>query len=186
MSYGTNAPDEAIDKAIETAMENKISIFAAAANGGGNELRPYPSKRADGVLAIHASDGLGNDGGISPTPMKNRDNFSTLGIAIPSKWKKQAIDISGTSYATPIAASLAVNMLELARCKLDLSEHQQNMLRKYNGVRQILQLMVGKDIQPRGGYDYIVPEINNKMEEKLRLLIFEMFDCFYKRRIPTR
>jgi hypothetical protein len=67
-------------------------------------------------------------------------------------------------------------MLELARCKLDLSKHQQNMLRKYNGVRQILQLMVGKDIQPRGGYDYIVPEINNKMEEKLRLLIFEMFD----------
>ncbi|PNP42311.1 hypothetical protein TGAMA5MH_05993 [Trichoderma gamsii] len=176
MSCGINTPDEAIDKAIETAIENKISIFAAAANGGGNNLRPYPSKRGDGFLAIHASDGLGNDGGIGPTPMKNRENFSTLGIAIPSKWKKQATDISGTSYATPIAASLAANMLELARCKFDLSEHQQNMLRKYNVVRQILQLMVGKDIQPRGGYDYIVPEINNRLEENLRLLIDEMFN----------
>ncbi|EHK44518.1 hypothetical protein TRIATDRAFT_201334 [Trichoderma atroviride IMI 206040] len=175
MSYGINALDEAIDKAIETAIENKISIFAAAANGGGNELRVYPAKRGDGVLAIHASDGMGNDGGISPTPMKNRDNFSTLGIAVPSKWSKEAIAISGTSFATPIAASLAANMLELARCKFDLSEHQQNMLRKYNGVRQILQLMAGKGIQPRGGYDYIVPEINSMLEYKFHLLIHEMF-----------
>ncbi|PON23057.1 hypothetical protein TGAM01_v208062 [Trichoderma gamsii] len=154
-------------------------IFIAKISNGRN-IEPQRldiiARRGDGVLAIHASDGLGNDGGISPTPMKNRENFSTLGIAIPSKWKKQAVDISGTSYATPIAASFAANMLELARCKVDLSEHQQNMLRKYNGVRQILQLMVGKDIQPRGGYDYIVPEINNKLEERSRLLIDEMFN----------
>lgn len=166
MSCGTDARDETLDMAIAEAIENKISIFAATSNGGGNKARAYPSSRRDGVLGIHASDGLGNDGGISPTPMKNRDNFSTLGIAIPSKWKGESIYISGTSYATPIAASLAANMLELARCKSHLTQHQQKMLRHYNGVCQILKAMVGEGVESRGGYDYIMPEMNKKLEEK--------------------
>lgn len=171
MSCGTDAPDETIDKAIETAIEDKISIFAATSNGGGNQTRTYPSSRRDGVIGIHASDGLGNDGGISPTPLKDRDNFSTLGIDIPSRWKQNAVNISGTSYATPIAAALAANMLELARCRCDLTEHQQRMLRKYNGVRQILKILVGKGVKPRGGYDYIVPEISDKLEEKFKKML---------------
>ncbi|KAL7899899.1 peptidase S8/S53 domain-containing protein [Trichoderma sp. TUCIM 5745] len=166
MSCGTDAPDEAIDKAIERAVENKISIFAATSNSGGNKTRVYPSSRRDGVIGIHASDGYGNDGGISPTPLEDRDNFSTLGIDIPSRWKKESIRISGTSYATPIAAALVANMLELARCKCDLTEHQQRMLRKYNGVCRILELLVGKGKKPRGGYDYIVPEISEELEER--------------------
>lgn len=166
MSCGTDAPDEAIDKAIERAVENKISIFAATSNSGGNKTRAYPSIRRDGVIGIHASDGLGNDGGISPTPLEDRDNFSTLGIDIPSRWKKQSIHISGTSYATPIAAALAANMLELARCKCDLTEHQQRMLRKYSGICRILKILVREGVTSRGGYDYIVPEISEELEKK--------------------
>lgn len=89
-----------------------------------------------------------------------------MGIGIPSTWQDNPIDISGTSYATPIAAALAANMLELARCKCDLSEHQQRMLRKHTGVRRILKMMVGEGVGTRDGYDYIAPEISKRLEEK--------------------
>jgi hypothetical protein len=127
-----------------------------------------------GEIGIHASDGLGNDGGISPTPLQDRDNFSTLGINIPSRWKGKSLNVSGTSYATPIAAALAANMLELARCECDLTEHQQMILRKYQGVRLILKMMVGEGVKPRGGYDYIVPEISERLGDKFKSSLTEI------------
>lgn len=157
MSFGLDVRDMEIDKAIHTAVNANISIFAAAANNGGNKPRAYPSSRTHGVICIHASDGIGNDGGISPTPLKKRDNFSTLGIAIPSKWKGKPVHISGTSFATPIAASLAADVLEFARHKCDLNRHQQDVLHHFDGVRQILELMVEQEAETRGGYDYVMP-----------------------------
>ncbi|CAI7622907.1 unnamed protein product [Penicillium pancosmium] len=157
MSFGLDNQDIDIDKAIHAAMRANISMFAAASNSGGNKPRAYPSRRINGVLCIHASDGAGNDGGISPTPLKKRDNFSTLGISISSKWKRKPIYVSGTSFATPIAAALVANVLEFARHKCDLNEHQQEVLYHIDGVRQILTLMVEQGTETRGGYDYIMP-----------------------------
>lgn len=157
MSFGLDSRDTEIDKAIRAAVNANISIFAAAANDGGNRPRAYPANKSHGILCIHASDGMGNDGGISPTPMKKRDNFTTLGISIPSRWKKKPVYISGTSFATPIAAALAADVLEFARHTCDLSEHQQEVLYHFDGVRQILGLMVDDKAEPRGGYDYVMP-----------------------------
>lgn len=86
-----------------------------------------------------------------------RDNFSTLGICIPSKWKGIKTYISGTSFATPIAAALAADVLEFARHKCDLNEHQQELLHEFSGVRRILVLMIEQGTETRGGYDYIMP-----------------------------
>ena len=157
MSFGLDARDLEIDKAIHAAVKANISMFAAASNNGGNKPRTYPSNRMHGVLCIHASDGAGNDGGISPTPLRKRDNFSTLGISIPSKWKGIPTFISGTSFATPIAAALAADVLEFARHKCDLNEHQQELLHNFDGVRQILLGMIEQGAETRGGYDYIMP-----------------------------
>jgi len=134
MSFGLDIRDTEIDAAIHAAVNANISIFAAAANDGGNKPRAYPSSRKHGVMCIHASDGLGNDGGISPTPLSKGDNFSTLGIGISSKWKGEPVHISGTSFATPIAAALAANALEFARHKCGLNEHQQSVLYHSSGV----------------------------------------------------
>ncbi|KAI1330204.1 hypothetical protein F5Y16DRAFT_31262 [Xylariaceae sp. FL0255] len=154
MSFGLEIyRDKDIDKAIQAAYNDNITMFAAAANSGGNKPRAYPSNRDTGVICVHASDGLGNDGGISPTPLENTDNFSTLGIAIASKWKGDDVLKSGTSFATPIAAALAADVLELARYKCDLDEDEQQYLYKFDGIRKILRLMAGK----RHGYDYITP-----------------------------
>lgn len=127
MSFGLESSirDTEIDAAIHDSVKSNISIFAAASNSGGNKPRAYPSIRKHGVICIHASDGVGNDGLISPTPLKDNSNFSTLGICIPSKWQGVESHISGTSFATPIAAALVANVLEFARHKCELGEHEQ-------------------------------------------------------------
>lgn len=162
LQYGTR--DREIDSAIQAAYKDNITMFAAAANSGGNKNRAYPSDRGSGVICVHASDGLGNDGGISPSPKVNADNFSTLGISIPSKWKGDDVFKSGTSYATPIAAALAANVLEFARHRCDLDEYEQELLYEFDGVCKVLKLMA----EERQGYSYIMPHHlwNNENREE--------------------
>lgn len=168
MSFGLEKRDRDIDKAISIAFKQGITMFAAAANDGGNRPRAYPSNKHGSVICVHASDGLGNVGKISPSPVKKEDNFSTLGISIQSKWKEAPVTMSGTSFATPIAVALAANVLEFARYKCLLDEYEQQCLYQFNGVRKILQLMSDE----RDGYDYITPlhlwkskSCNNKSED---------------------
>lgn len=175
MSFGLDSQDTEIDDAIDAACAKNISIFAAASNSGGNRDRAYPANRI-GVICIHASDGYGNDGGISPTPLEEGRNFSTLGIRIFSKWKKTKTCVSGTSYATPIAAAIFANILEFARHKCSLSERDQNKLRRSQEASQVLyRLGVGRDtkVKGRGGYDYIMPNLlrNGKSEQSIIELI---------------
>jgi hypothetical protein len=155
MSFGIESDyrNVDIDKAISNAFRRNTTMFAAAANNGGNKSRAYPANRRNGVICIHASDGRGNDGGISPSPEKKKDNFSTLGVSIQSKWKGRKILKSGTSFATPIAVALAADVLEFARYKCLLSEYEQQCLYSFDGVCEILRLMS----TPRQGYDYITP-----------------------------
>lgn len=142
-----------IDKAIFNAISDNTIIFAAAANNGGNKPRAYPANRRTGVICIHASDGRGNDGGISPSPEARKSNFSTLGISIESRWKGKKVLKSGTSFATPIAAALAANMLEFARYKCSLDEYEQRRLHSYDSIEEILYMMA----KERQGYHYIMP-----------------------------
>ncbi|KAK8116357.1 hypothetical protein PG984_012859 [Apiospora sp. TS-2023a] len=154
ISFGLNIDQHKdIDRAIWAAFKDNITIFAAASNSGGNKPRAYPSNRERGVICVHASDGLGNDGRISPTPLPDTDNFSTLGISVSSKWKGDDVLKSGTSFATPIAAALAADMLEFARHKCELDKEEYERLCEYGGICQILRLMAGK----RQGYHYITP-----------------------------
>ncbi|KFA48129.1 hypothetical protein S40293_10226 [Stachybotrys chartarum IBT 40293] len=154
MSFGLETPRNLeIDKAIVAAKRDGITMFAAAANSGGNKPRAYPSSRGSPVICVHASDGLGNDGGISPNPEPDESNFSTLGISIASKWKGDDVLKSGTSFATPIAAAFAADVLEFARHKCDLDESGLQNLCDYDGMHKILKLMARK----RQDYDYVTP-----------------------------
>ena len=64
MSFGVESDNRNvdIDKAISNAFTCNTTMFAAAANNGGNKPRAYPANRRNGVICIHASDGRGNDG----------------------------------------------------------------------------------------------------------------------------
>ncbi|EXU95838.1 peptidase S8 family protein [Metarhizium robertsii] len=128
-------------------------VFAAAGNHGGNRMRASPARRR-GVICVHAADGEGDTKSFNPDPDHEwEDNFSTLGVDIVSLRQGESVYISGTSYATPIAAGIAANMLHFARNQPGMREEDKNLLHSYFGMRQIFKRISF----PRGNYDYICP-----------------------------
>jgi len=164
MSFGLNPPasgDDELARAISdirsaiVVARGKI-LFAAAANHGSNAPRTFPANCRD-VICVHASDGYGKDGGISPSAESNDDNFMTLGVGInvddPKRGERL---VSGTSYATPIAAGIAANILSLADGTMDLSNTGSEHLRSGEGMRKAFQLISEKE----GKYRYVAPWVN--------------------------
>ncbi|KAF0323681.1 pfs domain-containing protein [Colletotrichum asianum] len=115
-----------IEDAMQKASVEQCIMFAAASNAGKNQSRAFPASSRCGVICVHASDGLGNDGGINPIAASG-DNFMTLGMghkllqrstqtgsgSSGPKWLE--VHRSGTSFATPVAAGIAATILDLAR-----------------------------------------------------------------------
>lgn len=153
MSFGFEDENELINDALDRAVEAGKLIFAAASNNGGISGRARPARSED-VICVHATDGKGNKGGMNPTEIDNRDNFATLGVAVPSQWKGTGVWKSGTSFATPIAAGFAADVLEFAnhRC-INLKPGKQKLLHKKRGMQAIF----GKMAEKRDRYDFIHP-----------------------------
>lgn len=142
-----------IDAALDKAIDAGKLIIAAASNNGGLSGRAKPA-RQDGVICIHATDGKGNKGGMNPSPVANRDNFATLGVAVPLKWKGKIVWKSGTSFAVPIAVGFAADVLEFARYRcFDLKPRKLKILHQKRGMQEIFRKMA----EQRDGYDFIHP-----------------------------
>ncbi|CAO2657894.1 Nn.00g071540.m01.CDS01 [Neocucurbitaria sp. VM-36] len=120
-----------------------ILVFAAAGNWGLNFPRAFPSSEK-GVFCIYASDGNGYGENINPRD-EGENSFTTLGVAIESAWQNQELLISGTSYATPIAAGIAANILDFGRCTMNLGKGRMKKLGSYQGMRSVLRLMTPVD-----------------------------------------
>lgn len=138
----------------ELVLKQGKLIFAAASNSGGNGKRAYPAKEK-GVFAIHATNADGSSpNNMNPPKDTSTHNFATLGSHIPSRWKGQDVLISGTSYATPIAAAIAANTLEfIRRSQVAGDENNMGSLYRYGGMRRLLEAMASEV----GDYNYIRP-----------------------------
>ncbi|KAI8713078.1 hypothetical protein NCS52_01251100 [Fusarium sp. LHS14.1] len=148
---------QAIDPSYEGPGISRKIVFAAAGNHGGNRRIGWPASRK-GVIAIHASDGLGTPTNINPTPDRTDDNFATLGrdIEIEVALKNGEYEkkyVTGTSFATPIAAAIAANVLEFSRHKLHLTLDRKRTLYTGPCIRRIFKKMAER----RGDYDYLQP-----------------------------
>ncbi|KAM0429963.1 hypothetical protein ACHAPT_005967 [Fusarium lateritium] len=144
----------AVRRIIKKAENDGIIIFAAASNCGIHSGRSFPAS-LDTVLCIHAADGNGNKSAMNPNPEPYRDNLSTLGVAIPSD-REEGVSISGTSYATPVAAGMAAVILAFMDAAVAAGEMQPEDREEAfdrQGMRRILlKMSVSRD-----GYNCIVP-----------------------------
>ncbi|KAM3479704.1 hypothetical protein MY5147_001617 [Beauveria neobassiana] len=138
LSLAMRVESRDIDEALSHALlpGSKI-IFAAAHNNAGHHEGPSWPGRKLGIIAIHCTDGDGQP--LSTNASVGReDYFATLGLDIPIKeqfatTKSQYVYASGVSYATPVAAGIAANMLEILRHE---ASHRVNDVKKwfYNGL----------------------------------------------------
>lgn len=144
---------QSIEDAVDLAVEKGVLVFAAASNDGALSDRARPARRSD-VMCIHASDGLGNPGDMNPTPKPETSNFSTLGVAVPARWKNRDVWKSGTSFATPIAAGFAATLLEF----VESVDYDWNLSRDHRRVlyrkRRMEAVFRGKS-EKRKEYDFV-------------------------------
>lgn len=154
MSLGWEDGCSSADNAVDRALEQGVLVFAAASNNGGKSGRSRPARNED-VMCIHACDGLGNKGDFSPSPLEGAKNFTTLGVAVPSRWRGKDVWKSGTSFATPIATGFAADVLEFANFKCDLTPDRRKVLRKRRGMNAIFKKMSSPE--KRDGYDFVYP-----------------------------
>jgi subtilisin family serine protease len=149
-------------KAIKEAVGKNKLIFAAASNTGQYGSRAWPAT-ATGVFAIHATNDHGTvDTDLNPQPSEILDNFATFGCNVVSFWDGQYRSISGTSFATPIAAAIAANIVEFIRRKLpDIADQ----FTKYSTMKRLFKERMTPD-GPAGSYHILKPWVQELWSEE--------------------
>jgi len=153
MSFGLGKDQTEIQEAISDAYRKNIIMFAAASNKGGNYEVTYPARYHE-VICVFSTDGNGNGSRCNPTPMEHAGpNFATLGEGVNSAWPIFVSEdaaperrMTGTSFATPIAAGVAACILEFAIMN-DMSDGHYRLLRRPQGMQKIFALHLATERQ---------------------------------------
>ena len=153
--------------------DKPVLLFAAASNSGGNQDCTYPA-RFDHVFCINSCDGNGNKSSFTPNPTTGKKAYSILGEGI---FAAQASSrISGTSYATPIAAGLAASLIEFAKQSWpeDGDEVERKRLFEHLHTDAGMASLFDRIAEPRDSYYYLCPWRNlfdvDGMRENSQLL----------------
>lgn len=163
MSFGFKEIPSKVESAIGNAYNRGIretALFAAASNNGLNTSRTFPA-RDNRVVGVHALDGLGKDSSsINPAKEDWHDNLGTLGLGIRLHWNNRWDYKSGTSYATAIAAGIAVNILTWLGSAHDqgiLETKDFDQLRRPHIIRKIMQKHLVRGPNNSGDVVFVAP-----------------------------
>lgn len=153
MSFGFEKPVPTINAAMERAIHSDWSplFFAATQNSGAHVGMAWPA-REPFVFGISSTDGLGAPSHFNPEENYSHPIFYAFGEDVqitgihPNVSAESVTFVSGTSFATPIAAALAANVLAYARlADLAASERGETQysdvpraLRRMNGMLKVM------------------------------------------------
>jgi subtilisin family serine protease len=141
MSFWWLYDDEEVERALRTAQDAGILLFASVSNFGATSDRSifYPASSPH-VIAIDAADGLGDPASFnSPTLSGDiKARFTAPGLGVPGVIQPRR---NGTSFASPIAAGIAALVLEFANQYPLAGDPAINFLRKREGMELILKKM---------------------------------------------
>ena len=162
LSLGWDEWKHSIAEQINEARQKHILIFAAASNNG--RFKPdygsYPAWEPT-VFCINASTGSGVKWDRNPLHSDDKVNLMFLGkdIAVLGSNNKpeSAGDerLTGTSFATPIAAATAALVLDLVRWQASNYPKVERCLKTYEGMSAVFQAMSGKST--KDGYYHVMP-----------------------------
>ena len=155
MSFGFDEPipliHDAIDRASKT--DNPPLFFAATRNDGAHKPMAWPA-RDRLVIGVSSTDGNGNPSPFNPLAEYTDTILHAFGEGVPV-WAADPRNpdgystqyVSGTSYAAPVAAALAANLLGCVRMVMETSSkeyqaiysHVPGKLRRMDGMLAVLR-----------------------------------------------
>jgi hypothetical protein len=152
---GFENEDQEIRKAIREAANRDKVILTAASNSGfidPTKRVSFPARMSGQVISIRSATGHGDRAAASPRRSDGDDNFAILGEGIEAAWPASLNDgqltrfVSGTSFATPVAAGVAALLMEFSMQKgvrgaPNLNGDLQHVLMQYRGIRKMFEYM---------------------------------------------
>jgi hypothetical protein len=197
MSLGSKFRVPIIDNVLTQHADTTL-FFVAASNCGGKEVGVSWPACQDQVICVFATDGEVNPYDKNPSRRADKDNLAFLGQSVKGCWP-EALNASsrypvksGTSCATPIAASVAACILTFMRLQMpfhlaglpeaERPEHATNcafLLRKLKKPHIMKKLLKTLGSSDREGYDCVAPwEIFKGEGDDTSLQA--IFDCIRK------
>ncbi|KAH9217062.1 peptidase S8/S53 domain-containing protein [Leptodontidium sp. 2 PMI_412] len=155
MSFGFDSPVPIIRHALQRAVRitdattpsrTSTLIFAATRNDGANKDVAWPA-RANEVIGISSTDGNGTRSSFNPADDHSSTIIYALGEAVEvicpphMGHKNNKTRLSGTSFANPIAAGLAANILGY----IQIFSGKETCKAKETEIREILEVLKSKD-----------------------------------------
>ncbi|RYP06779.1 hypothetical protein DL765_009367 [Monosporascus sp. GIB2] len=145
---------------VEYAFIKKKIILAAASNSGSiipDKRVSYPARIQGQVLGIRSATGQSERSPASPKGSAGDDNFMILGEGIEAAWPPNLNEghltryVSGSSFATPLAAGIASLILEFSiqrgKRGSNVPKESTDTLWSYRGIRRIFRYMSAVDDQ---------------------------------------